>query len=321
MVLSIIIVNYHSLELIESCLKSIKKYPPNISFEIVIVNNDSNKEKFLNFKKKHKELTCIQNSGNWGFSSGCNLGAKSSSGKYLLFLNPDTEINESMAIDKMIAAMESIENIGICGCKILDSNKQEENFFWNSPWFFIKTLKQIHFLLFKRFIDKQFSKDLRKWDVEMVSGAALCISSIDFNTLSGFKDDVYWMYSEDRDLCFRMIKKLRKRIVKIRDCEIFHSWGGASISSDSLIMEVELLISRHNFIIENTSGLSKLLLLLMYVFKNVFITFFKLALNHVFLKKEKIEKYRKNLQEILSYYQHCVKNRTWKSKRIKNEKR
>ena len=271
MVLSIIIVNYRSLELIESCLKSIKKYPPNISFEIVIVNNDSNKEKFLNFKKKHKELTCIQNSGNWGFSNGCNLGAKSSSGKYLLFLNPDTEINESMAIEKIIAAIESNENIGICGCKILDSNNQEENIFWNSPWFFIKTLKQIHFLLFKRSLDKQFSKDKMIWDVEMVSGAALCISSIDFNTLSGFKDDVYWMYSEDRDLCFRMIKKLRKRIVKIRDCEIFHNWSGASISSDSSIMEVELLISRHNFIIENTSGLSKLLLLLMYVFKNVFI--------------------------------------------------
>jgi GT2 family glycosyltransferase len=102
MKLSIIILNYHSLEVIKECLNSFEKYPPKVDYEIIIANNDDKKQEFNDFATHYPQIKFIQNTGNWGFSSGCNLGASIASGEYLLFLNPDTRLNETPAIDKML---------------------------------------------------------------------------------------------------------------------------------------------------------------------------------------------------------------------------
>ena len=96
--LSVVIVNYRSWALLTKCLDSFKEYPPKLNYEIIVVDNDSKDDQFDKFNKKFTDIKMIANSGNYGFSSGCNLGASVACGKYLLFLNPDTTINSDNAI-------------------------------------------------------------------------------------------------------------------------------------------------------------------------------------------------------------------------------
>ena len=95
--LSIIILNYKTKDLTLNCLGSIfKQYGKRIAdkeYEVIVVDNasfDGSIERVrLEFGKK---LLIVENKKNYGFAKGCNMGAKSARGKYLLFLNSDTQI-------------------------------------------------------------------------------------------------------------------------------------------------------------------------------------------------------------------------------------
>ena len=86
--LSIIIVNYKSERYIEKCIVSIREKIKDLSFEIIVVNNDESDIEFDNVK--------IINSGeNVGFGRANNLGAKEARGKYLLLDRKSTRLNSS----------------------------------------------------------------------------------------------------------------------------------------------------------------------------------------------------------------------------------
>ncbi len=91
--LSIIIVNYKSWSVLTDCLDSFDQYTPKLDYEIIVVDNDSQDGEIGPFSKKYPQVNFIKNTGNNGFSHGCNLGANNAYGKYLLFLNPDTVFN------------------------------------------------------------------------------------------------------------------------------------------------------------------------------------------------------------------------------------
>ena len=80
--LSIIIVNYKSWEVLAKCIMSFNKHKPHTSYEIIVVDNDSQDGKFKKFQQQFNEINLIANSGNYGFSSGCNLGAGYAIGEF-----------------------------------------------------------------------------------------------------------------------------------------------------------------------------------------------------------------------------------------------
>jgi len=318
--LSVVILNYNSLGMIKDCLESFEKYPPRINYEIIIANNDDNAQDFESFSKNYPEIKFIQNTGNWGFSSGCNLGASIAKGEYLLFLNPDTELNKTHAIDKMIELLEADQSIGICGCKIIDSNGKENILNWNNPWFFIKWIKAIHDFIYKDKAIRELSNN-SIWYPDIISGATLAIKTDDFKKLDGWGDDKYWMYSEDRDLCMRMSKILNKRLAQLRDCNIYHIWGGASEESSSLMLGMEMIISRHNYIYHNKDGMQRVVLLTLYIIKNTTMPIIKLILNIFLFKRKNIDKYKYIVIEVIRYYLKSIKRKTWKSDKLEYEKR
>ena len=319
--LSIVILNYNSLGMIKDCLESFEKYQPYVDYEIIIANNDDNIQDFKKFGKNYPGIKFIQNTGNWGFSSGCNLGASIAKGEYLLFLNPDTKLNKTHAIDKMVELLEADQSIGICGCKIIDSNGRENILSWNNPWFFIKWIKAIHDFIYKKEIFKRLSSKDEVWYPDIISGAVLTIKTDDFKKLDGWGDDKYWMYSEDRDLCNMMSKRLNKRLAQIRDCNIFHIWGGTSEEGSLLMLNIEMIISRHNYIYNNSYGISRITLLILYIVKNITIPIVKLVLNILLLKRNNIFKYKYITIEIIRYYLKSIKRKTWRSDKLEYEKR
>ena len=92
--LSVIIVNYRGWGPLSRCLEALSCLDDaSFSSEVIIVDNCSNDGKLKDFSTQHSSFRFIENTGNYGFSSGNNLGARNSNGDYILFLNPDTVAN------------------------------------------------------------------------------------------------------------------------------------------------------------------------------------------------------------------------------------
>ncbi|RKZ18914.1 hypothetical protein DRQ17_02265 [bacterium] len=116
--LSIGIVNYNSLDYVKKLLDSIKRNPPSVPYEIIILDNAS-VDGSVEFLKKEKGIKKILLRENSGFSHGCNLIGKRARGKYLLFLNPDVVVTPK-ALDKLVEFMEKNPQCGVAGGKLLN---------------------------------------------------------------------------------------------------------------------------------------------------------------------------------------------------------
>lgn len=323
--ISIVILNYHSLELIKKCLQSFERYPPHVNYEIIIANNDDDRDAFKKFSKYYPEIKFIQNTGNWGFSSGCNLGASVANGKYLLFLNPDTELTHTPTIDKMVDILEKNDDIGVCGCKLTspEGEVEADNLSrWNNPWAYISLVRIIHNFIYKNKVRKKLSTDESVCYTDFIMGAVFLIGTNDFKKIKGWSDDKYWMYFEDNDICNKVLKKLNKKIAELRHYEILHIGGGASDEVDT--MKIAMIQSRYSYIYHNSFDLSKaavLLILLSCIFKNLFIPAAKLLLNTLLLNHKKVKKYKYLTAEMLKYYLKSAQRRTWDSDKLKPKSR
>ncbi|HOK53888.1 MAG TPA: glycosyltransferase, partial [Armatimonadota bacterium] len=97
--LSIIIVNWNTSKLLETCLESIYRNPPAFNFEVVVVDNASSDFNPKEMAEKFKQTVFIVNSENLGYAEGNNQAIKAVSGDYVLLLNPDTEVkNDALTV-------------------------------------------------------------------------------------------------------------------------------------------------------------------------------------------------------------------------------
>jgi GT2 family glycosyltransferase len=104
---SIIIVAYKAFDKLEACIKSIHKYPPNESYEIIVVDNS---REFVNVK----DVKTFYPEKNLGYSAGANYGASYAKGEILIFVNPDTLVNKFWC-EEMYKGLEISEQIGAVG--------------------------------------------------------------------------------------------------------------------------------------------------------------------------------------------------------------
>ena len=202
--LSIIILSYNTKDLTLSCIESIinqyKKQLENCGLEIIVVDNaskDDSVKAISKIKNKISNIRLIENKENYGFAKGCNIGAKEAKGKYLLFLNSDTEILDRGFL-KMVEFLDVNKKIGILGGKLLNPNGSPQpsaGKFYTLPNFLIMLIGGERLGLLR-----ESPKKITK--VDWVSGACMMINRKTFETLQGF-DEHFFMYMEDMELCFR----------------------------------------------------------------------------------------------------------------------
>jgi len=200
--LSIIILNYNTKDLTTDCLNSIlSQYKNELEksrFEIILVDNASTDGSVEAFKKLNIEnLELIESRENLGFSKGCNMGASSASGDYLLFLNSDTEIKDQGFI-KMVEHFEKNTDVGILGGALKNEDGTSQSSagkFYNLSNLFLMMLgfERLGFL-------RESPKTIE--EVDWVSGACLMIKRKVFKIIGGFEKELF-MYGEDWELCFR----------------------------------------------------------------------------------------------------------------------
>jgi len=231
--LSICIVNWNTKSLLRKCLKSIYDETQEIYFEVIVVDNASQDGSVEMLEKDFPQCHTIPSKVNLGFSKGNNLAIKHANGKYILFLNPDTELTTN-ALSEMQKFLERNTSYGAVGCKLLNKDGSIQ---FTCARKFPTPLNQFCFLslldrLFPR--SKLFSStEMKYWnhsdskDVDCLSGACIMARKGIIDQLGGFNED-YFMYGEDIDLCYSIKKKLGWSIYYLANEEIYHYSGASS---------------------------------------------------------------------------------------------
>lgn len=114
--LTISIVNWNVKEYLQRCLDSIFRYSKGIDHEVIVVDNASKDDSVNMVKKKFPQVILIESNENVGYGSAHNQAIKIARGKYILFLNPDTEMLPE-TLPKMLTFMETHPEAGGCGCR------------------------------------------------------------------------------------------------------------------------------------------------------------------------------------------------------------
>ena len=318
--LSIIIVNYRSWEVLAKCIESFNKYKPHTSYEIIVIDNDSQDGKFNKFQQQFSEINLIANSGNYGFSSGCNLGADNAIGEFLLFLNPDVTLTSSPAIDDMYSFALANPDVGITSCRTLYSNgKREREIAFLSPWLTIGWLRSIYKLAFSIKIAKKFPENKNIWYPEWVAGSVVLIQKDFFEEIGKWSENIFWMYSEDPDICLKVAKN-GKKIALLRNVELKHMHGGSSRINPktTAITKSEVVTSSHVFIQEHTRGINRLTLHMVIIINTLCSWLMRTLITSPFFYKVLFRANLLTFVAIIKYYLSALIRSSWKSKRLAN---
>lgn len=220
---SIIIVNYNSTDDLLNCITSIYDHADNISYEIIIVDNNSKDfDPAILPKRESVELKIYPLTENIGFGRANNLGVTKASGKIIYILNPDTLMIENI-FPEVKQVFKENENIAICGTRLVDQQNRIEKSGGYYPKIITEFLNIIN--LFNIFERRIFLKKIEGTDriipFEWVTGASLFIRKDVYEKITGFDPD-YFLYNEDIDLCYRVARN-GDEIVLLSNMTVIHA--------------------------------------------------------------------------------------------------
>ncbi len=211
MKLSVIIVNYNVEYFLEQCLNSVIKAIENVDAEIFVVDNISVDGSVAMVKSKFPSVILIENKENVGFSRANNQALRIAKGEYVLLLNPDTVVEED-TFTKVCDFMDAHPEAGGLGVKMIDG---KGNFLPESK----RGLPTPSVAFYKIFgLSALFpkSKTFGKYhlgylskeethEIEILSGAFMLMRKSTLDKV-GLLDEDFFMYGEDIDLSYRIIK-------------------------------------------------------------------------------------------------------------------
>ena len=211
MKLSIIIVNYNVTELLRNCLSSIINFVQDLPYEVIVIDNQSPDSSWKNLMIDFPKVQFISSEVNYGFAIANNTAVKKAKGEYVLLLNPDTEL-EGFYMKEIVEFADQQQDLGCLGIrmhdaagKFLPESKRSVPDMFNS---FEKL-----FTNFKKKKSKSYYRnDINEFEVaevEVITGAFLLIKRALYLEIGGL-DEKYFMYGEDIDLCFTLLRKKHK---------------------------------------------------------------------------------------------------------------
>jgi GT2 family glycosyltransferase/glycosyltransferase involved in cell wall biosynthesis len=178
------------------CLASMLRALPRTTFEVIVVDDASMDETLFLPSIVSGAVRYQRNTRNGGFIASCNAGAAAARGRYLFFLNNDTEVREGW-LDALRDTFDDVPEAGLVGSKLVfpDGSVQEAGgIIWRlgDGWNYGRGGRP----------DDPRLSYLR--DVDYVSGAAIMLARATFEALGGFDTHYSPAYYEDTDLAFRI---------------------------------------------------------------------------------------------------------------------
>lgn len=245
--LSVIVVNYNTAPFLSRCLRSIDTYLKAIRHEVCVVDNASSDGSLEMLKKHFPQVQVVANKINLGFAAGVNQGLEKSCGRFILWLNPDTELLDGK-MTELIKYFAQEPTIGIVGPQTVDLDGSIQFSCRSFPSFEAAFFNR-YSLLTKCFPSNRHSQRylLSHWDhktireVDWVSGACFLHRRKVLDEI-GLLDERFFMYCEDVDFCFRA-KQAGWKVVYHPGCRALHRIG-----ESSRFYSKRMIIERHRSI-------------------------------------------------------------------------
>jgi GT2 family glycosyltransferase len=227
--LSIIILNWNSVDFLKECVDSISRETFGISYEIIVADGASFDGSEEMLSSRFPNVRFVQLVENGGFAKGNNAAARLARADVFLFLNPDTIVLDG-AIQKLYTALKTHPEAGAAGTLLLNSDGTLQT---SAVQAFPSILNQVldfDFLLerWKRFPlwGNGALYQSNPCKVDLVSGACLMIWKDLFVKIGGFNES-YFMYAEDAHLCWD-VKRLGRAVYFFPEGKVVHHGGGSS---------------------------------------------------------------------------------------------
>lgn len=209
--LSVIIVNYNVKFFLEQCLHSVLRASENLEVEIFVVDNHSSDGSITYLPQRFPTVSFTWLDKNLGFAKANNLILEKTTGKFVLFLNPDTIVPE-YCFERAIAFMKEQPQAGAIGVRMLDGagyylRESKRSFPSVRASFFKMSGLSAVFPdspVFSEYYAAHISEE-GNHEVDVVAGAFMMVGKECLQKLKGFDED-YFMYGEDIDLSYRILQ-------------------------------------------------------------------------------------------------------------------
>lgn len=302
--IDIVIVNWNAGDQVVDCVKSIFSYGNGVINKVVVVDNCSTDNSVASLSALNQgDLLIIENTDNFGFAKGCNIGAEHCQSDYILFLNPDTVIKKDtfLCVNEFLTSQLLPDTLGVLGAQLLNENNEVTTTCSRFP-------QVKHFMSKSLGLNKLFSSiyslnhhmnefdHLSYKEVDQVMGAFFLVPRTLFVELKGF-DERFFVYFEEVDFCFRA-NELGYKVIFNPDIKAKHIGCGTteSVKGFRLYLSVK---SRIKYFKKNSSYLSYLLILIISFGVEPFARVFKAL----------ISRNKKDIKDIMLAYKYFIKSK------------
>jgi hypothetical protein len=257
---SIITINYNQLTYTCELLQSLRQlHYQNV--EVIVVDNASKEDPGPVIREKFPEVKLIVSDKNLGFAGGNNLGIREAKGKYLLFVNNDTEIDPN-ALEPLVNLFETQPDAGVASPKILYHNSGQIIQYVGCSKINPYTGRN-HRKGFKEKDSGQFDT-LRETD--LAHGAAMMVPRAVVEK-AGMMPEFFFLYYEELDWC-ETIKAAGYKVYVVPASKVYHK-ESMSIGKNSTLKTYYMTRNRLLFMRRHTSGLIKISWMLFFVFFSI----------------------------------------------------
>jgi len=259
MILTVAIINWNTREDLLVCLDSVGFVTKGFTVETIVVDNGSQDGSVNEVKKAFPLVHLIENERNLGFAKAANQGLQKASGRYVLLLNPDTQMKNG-AIERLVSFMDAHFDVGVAGAQLLNADGSKQNSIANFPSLGTELLNKslLRWLFPKKFPGKErnYSEPI---EVDSVIGACMMVRREAIEQI-GLLDEDYFLFLEETDWCYRM-KKGGWKVYHVPQAEVYH-FQGKSAEAVKKEARVEFYRSRYHFFKKNRGHFQWFILLM-----------------------------------------------------------
>lgn len=228
---TVIVVNWNLKELLGECLESVQRHSGSLEVEIIVVDNASTDGSAEMVRSRYPEAILIENRENVGFSRANNQAMDVARGRYLFLLNNDALLFEG-SLPLLVEFMDDNPTTGLCGPRIINedgsmqirSKGRYPSITTAIGHFFLPASRQHWGASMLGFYEYRDQAEM--WPMDWVSGCALLARREAVEAVGMLDADVF-MYCEDVDWCYRMIR-LGWQVFYVPSSAVLH-YGGKSM--------------------------------------------------------------------------------------------
>lgn len=230
---SVIIVNWNSGKYLEETINSLKEKTIDISYEIILVDNNSNEDEksylYLEQLIQYENVTVIKSKENLGFAKANNIGMRIAQGRNLLILNPDVILHNNV-LKILSDYLDNNANVGMVGPKVLNVDGSFQQPCLRGKPYPKDTL--FHLIgLAKAFPNNEYFNGYALWHLDRekinecgaLSGCCMMLKKSLYEEIGGM-DEQFFMYQEETDWGLRCAKAGYKTVYN-PNAQITHIQG------------------------------------------------------------------------------------------------